>query len=125
MAATLERPATIKLPEKPGGPTPAADQPGQKPIAPKKKVNLKLILILGAFGFFVLTLIFVNLIKGRAIVPVGPIKPLPILPTPTMAPRLSVTPLPLGEPSVYATDPQILQLEGALKNLERQLKLWT
>ena len=46
MAATLERPATIKLPEKPGGPTPAADQPGQKPIAPKKKVNLKLILIL-------------------------------------------------------------------------------
>jgi len=123
MAATLEKPASIKPPEKPGSPgTTFGDQQDQKSAVPKKKRNLKLILILGAFGFFVFTFIFVSFFKGRPAIPIATVRPQLLLPTPTMVPRPSITPLPLGEPSVYASDPQILQLEGALKNFERQLE---
>lgn len=126
MAATLEKPAPIKLPDNQSqsDSEPAAATSAQKTQAPKRKFSLKTIFIAGAIGFFALTLILVNLVRGsrRPLIVSPPSKPTVSVPTPTSVPRPSVNPLPLGQETIYASNPQILQLEGALKNYERMLE---
>ncbi len=120
MAAALEKPASIKLPGKPTEEAPGAEA---KPLAPKKKMSLKTTFMIGAGVFFVFTLVLTTLVKRGTSGPTpGPKPPAAIIPTPTMVPRPSVPPVTIGDPTIYNTDPQILQLEGALKTFERQLE---
>ena len=122
LISALQPPA---IPTKPGGAgevekTDANPEEAGTPTAPKKKrrSNWKLYLIVGGGVLFILAIVATNFAPKR---PGVNIKVPQIVPTPTTPPRPTVPQFPLGEPSVYSTDPQILQLEGSLKTFERQL----
>ena len=115
--------APSPIPVKPQlSPTEEGPDPNDQLTAapPKKKINIKLVIIAGRFTFFIFAMILAAF-SGGGSSGGSAVKPKEIIPTPTMVPLPTVPDFSLGEATIYASDPQILQLEGALNNFERQL----
>jgi hypothetical protein len=123
MADQLEKPASVKI----AVPLPdqddfkSSEKPLMRAVKPGGKRSWKVWLLVGAVVFVVLTLILVNVAKLR-FSGTTPDMVEPLLVTPTIVPRPTVPDFPFGEATVYSNDPQILQLEGAMKSFERQLE---
>lgn len=106
--------------------TPAAkaalETPGERKALPgKKKSSAKnkilIIALLSVAVFVIGTLLVLRMFSGNKTVVVNPPKP-----TPTVIPRPTVTTdVVLGEPSIYANDPQILELEATIKALKAEI----
>ena len=127
--AELEKPASIIPKQAESQPRPAlpGEVPGNEdgnpttaPVRTKKGLNWKVLFIGGAV-VFVLVALAVATFLGNKGGNFGGGRPEPLVPTPTTVPTPVVPEFDLGEPTVYSNDPQVLQLEGALKNFERQL----
>jgi len=119
-------PATLDKP-KPQTDSPDSDSDHNHPKTshspknkPKKGINGKTALIVGSVIFVIIALLLTNLMNSKSPSNKNS-KGNIIIPTPTMIPRPTIPEFSLGEPTLYSNDPQILQLEGALKNYERQL----
>lgn len=124
MPEILQKPASVKQLGVGEGDEKSVSPPTKHSFnaeTPKRKLSWKVFLFAGALGFVVLTLILVSFAKPRQSMNTDSGEPDPLVPTPTVVPRPTVPDFSLGEPTVYANDPQILQLEGALKSFERQL----
>ena len=124
---TLEKPALIAPPAAPkpaAGPAPAGGVSGAEAALPtdepeKKGFNWKLYLIVGGLVFFVIAMAATAIVAPQKNIS-KTTRPV-IVPTPTTVPRPTIPDFPLGDPTAYANDPQILQLEGALKTYQRDL----
>lgn len=105
-AAQLGRPSKPKLPV-----------PGQGPA--KKPFNkLAIVLVLVAACLFLGTLILFA-VRGRPSTNVS--NDPRLMPTPTLVPLPTIQEPEIGKPSQYAEDPEILQLESAIKSFSAQM----
>lgn len=93
---------------------------------PKRKMSWRVILFIFAGGFVLFALILVNVAKPKSpgtttTKPGGGGTSQTTVPTPTVIPLPTLPEFQPGDPTVYNTDPQIIQLEGLMKNFDRSL----
>lgn len=106
-ASQLGRPTKAKLPS-----------PGD--LSPKKTTN-KLYLAIILVGIVMLLVILILYILGNRNNQPRPSNDPRLRPTPTLVPRPTLPTPQVGRPSKYSEDPEILQLEAAIKSFSAQI----
>lgn len=88
---------------------------------PRKNKKNKLLIVLVVTTIIIILLGLLSSIIRTNITSLRPVTDNRLKPTVTPIPT-SIIPSPVyGEPSEYSNDPQILQLEGTIKNLQNQI----